>query len=70
MLIMLTLPLMLNFDPEDTVDFGGVDFTDKDAKKHFEKLNAENFEAILKKNLDLRNRVKGVVDDLINANII
>ena len=70
MLIMFALPMMLNFDPEDAVDFGGVDFTHKDAKKQFEKLNSENFEDTLKKNPDLKKRVKGVVDDIINANII
>ena len=70
MLIMFALPMMLNFDPEDAVDFGGMDFTHEDARKKFEKLNSENFEDSLKKNPDLKNRVKGVVDDMINAKII
>ena len=70
MLIMFALPMMLNFDPDDTVDFWGMDLSNKDANKQFEKLNSENFEVIMRKNPDLRSRVKGVVDDIINANII
>jgi hypothetical protein len=67
---MMSLPMMMNFAPEDVVDFGGMDISDSETKKKFEKLNGENFEVILKKHPFLRNRVKGVFDDIVKANII
>lgn len=67
---MMALPMMMNFSPEDVVDFGGMDISDSETKKQFEKLNSDNFEVTLKKHPFLRNRVKGVFDDIVKANII
>ena len=70
MLIMFALPMMMNLDPEDAVDFGGVDLEDENIKKEFEKLNGANYEEILMKHPFLLNRIRGVCDDIIRAKII
>jgi hypothetical protein len=70
MLIMFALPMMLNLDPEDAVDFGGVDISDDSVKKEFEKLNTASYEEVLKNHPYLKTRIKGVCDDVIKAKII
>ena len=36
-------------DPEDAMDIGSLDLSDKNSKLNFEKLNQENFEGLKKK---------------------
>ena len=69
MLIMFALPMMLNIDPEDAVDFGGIDLLDEGSKVQLEKLNSANFEELIQRHPYLKDRVKGVFDDIIQANV-
>ncbi len=43
-------------DPEDAVDIGGMDLSDENSKKGFEKLNSANYEELLKTHPYLKNR--------------
>jgi len=70
MLVLFALPMMLNLDPEDAIDFGGVDLEDESMKKEFEKLNNANYEDLLMKHPFLLNRIRGVCDEIIKAKII
>ncbi len=68
-LLVMALPLMLT-NEEDVVDIGGLDFTDTDKIKEIGKDVRERFEKVLSGNTELRNRIKGALDDLIEAEII
>ena len=57
-------------DPEDAMDIGSLDLSDKNSKLNFEKLNQENFEGLMKRHPYLKDRIKGVFDEIIRANII
>ena len=70
MLIMFALPMMLNLDPEDAVDLCAIDINDEGAKKEIDKLNKENFEEVVRRHPYLKERIKGVCDEIIRANII
>lgn len=57
-------------DPEDAMDIGSLDLSDKNSKLNFEKLNQENFEGLMQRHPYLKDRIKGVFDEIIRANII
>ena len=43
-------------DPEDAVDIGGMDLSDENSKKGFEKLNSQKYEELLKTHPYLKTR--------------
>lgn len=69
-LIVMAMPLMLAADGEDTMDIGGLDFTDTNKVKEMGKDSNHKFEQVLANNVELRNRIKGALDEFIDAEII
>ena len=67
-MLIIGLPMMMNLDPEDAVNFSGVE--DENIKKEFEKLSGANYERILMKHPFLLDRIRGICDDIIRAKII
>ena len=63
------LPMILS-DPEDVVDFSTVNFDDQKAKNDFVANASTLFDNILKKNVNVQNRLRGILDDLITANAL
>jgi hypothetical protein len=64
------LPMILGNDPEKTVDFASVDFTDNKAKKSFTDTAQLMFESILTEDKRVRSRLRGILDDVIAADIM
>jgi hypothetical protein len=64
---MFALPMILA-EPDDTVEFAEVDFTDATEMKKFGDLHKENFEKIIKDD-SVKERIQGVFEDMMNANI-
>ena len=64
---MFALPMFLG-EPDDTVEFAEVDFTDAKEMKKFGDLHNENFDRIIK-DVSVKERIQGVFEDMMNANI-
>jgi len=69
-LMAMALPLMLLGDGEDAIDIGGIDFTDAEKIKEIGKDSSDNFEKVLARNKDLKDRLKGALDEFIKAELI
>ena len=66
---MFALPMVLA-EPDDTVEFFEVDFTDSAEMKKFGDQHNQNFEKIIAKDLEVKDRIQGVFDDMIKAKIL
>lgn len=64
----MALPMVLGA-PEDSVDFGGVDFDDEEAVKAFTKVHENKFIDSIKKNKNVQVRLRGIFDEMIEAGI-
>ena len=66
---MFALPMVLA-EPDDTVEFFEVDFTDSAEMKEFGDRHNENFERIISKDQEVKERIQGVFDDMMKAKIV
>ena len=63
------LPMIL-CEPEDVIDFSTVDFQDVKAQKAFVANASDSFNNILKTNVNVQKRLRGILDDMIDAQIL
>lgn len=68
-LMVMALPLMLTND-EDTIDIGSLDFANSNQIEEIGRDASEKFEKVLSGNTELRNRIQGALDELIEAEIV
>ena len=63
------LPMIL-CEPEDVIDFSTVNFDDVKAQKTFVANASDSFNNILKTNANVQTRLRGILDDMIDAQIL
>ena len=63
-------PMILCANSADVIDFASVDFSDKKALENLATKSRGALKSILKNDVNVRSRLRGILDDIIDANIL
>ena len=66
---LFALPMVLA-NPDDTMDFTAVDFTDKEEMTKFSELHSNNVARLIANDPILKERMQGVFEDMMKAKIM
>ena len=60
---------MILSNPEDSIQFADVNLDDEEAKEVFIQYATDKYKTILTKDINVRTRLRGILEDMIEANL-
>ena len=61
--------MILSSNPEDSIQFADVNLDDEEAKEVFIQYATDKYKTILTKDINVRTRLRGILEDMIEANL-
>ena len=61
--------MIINTNPEDSIQFADVNLDDEEAKEVFIQYATDKYKTILTKDINVRTRLRGILEDMIEANL-